>query len=62
MNPGQTVYFKTRDGARFGTFVDAGYKWAQVKVAGSVKRVAIADVMPWPPVRVEVETKNVKRK
>ena len=63
MEAGQTVYYKDAKGARFGTFVDAGWKWANVRVAGSVKKVLIADVMPWPPARQEVtNTKNIKRK
>jgi hypothetical protein len=63
MEAGQTVYYKTGEGARFGYFIEAGYKWARVRVAGSVKRVPLADVMPWPPVQQDTtNTKNVKRK
>lgn len=61
MTPGDTVYYRTERGCRFGRLVRAGYKWADVEVCGKTKHVPLADVKPWPPERVESAPVKVKR-
>jgi len=53
MTAGGTVYFHTKTGAHFGRLIATGPKWARVMVAGTPKRVPLADVHQWPPPPVE---------
>lgn len=61
MNTGDVVRFHEPRGWRFGTLVGTGYKWAQVRVAGSVQKVRIEDLMAWPPERISAPAQRVKR-
>jgi hypothetical protein len=62
MTKGDVVYFRGKHGCRFGYFVEAGYKWARVKLPEGVKRVPVADVKPWPPAKPEGEPVLARRK
>lgn len=62
MTKGDVVYFRGKHGCRFGYFVEAGYKWAKVKLPEGVKRVPVADVKPWPPANPEAAPAPVRRK
>lgn len=61
MSAGEVVMYRDRDGAHFGYLRRRGYKWAQVEVAGAVKRVPLESVRQWPPVREERAVTNVRR-
>lgn len=62
MTKGDVVYFRGKHGCRFGYFVEAGYKWAKVKLPEGVKRVPVADVKPWPPAKSEAAPALARRK
>ncbi len=52
MNPGDTVRWWTKDGGwRFGRLATAGHKHARIDMGGTVKRVPISELRPWPPER-----------
>ena len=61
MNPGDTVYYRDKTGAHFGHLVQTGYKWARVQHGQNVRRVPVDDVKPWPPPRVEMPKRKVRR-
>jgi hypothetical protein len=61
MNTGDVVYYRDKTGAHFGHLVEPRYKWARVRHGDSTRRVPVADVKPWPPVREAVTTRPVKR-
>lgn len=61
MNAGDVVRFHEARGWRFGVLLAEGRKWAQVRVAGSVQKVRLEDVMAWPPERSSAPAKQVRR-
>jgi hypothetical protein len=61
MSPGDTVYYRDKAGAHFGHLVQTGYKWARVQHGQNVRRVPVDDVKPWPPPRVELPKRRVRR-
>lgn len=62
MTAGQTVRYYTKNGGwRFGTLIDTGYKWARVMIEGREKKIAIDDIKPWPPEKIDAPAKPVKR-
>jgi hypothetical protein len=59
MTPGDTVRWWTKDGGwRFGHLASIGRTVARVQVGGAVRRVPLADLSPWPPVRQDDDEKN----
>jgi len=58
---GDTVCFVDNQRFHFGTLVGSGYKWAQVRVAGTVKKVLLEDIKAWPPERITAPAKHVRR-
>ena len=61
MNVGDVVYYRDENGAHFGRLRSLGRKWAVIEGGWKRRRVPVADVKPWPPVREAVTTRPVKR-
>jgi len=61
VNPGDTVYYRDKTGAHFGHLKEVGRKWARVQHGERVKRVPADTVKPWPPARVEMLKRKVRR-
>lgn len=56
MTPGDTVrWWDKAGGWRFGHLTSTGRIHARVQVGGSVKRVPLADLRPWPPERAAAD-------
>jgi hypothetical protein len=62
MNPGDTVRWWTKDGGwRFGRLATAGHKHARIDMGGTVKRVPISELRPWPPTYDNLDTTPPRR-
>lgn len=62
MNPGDTVRWWTQEGGwRFGRLVSTVGARARVERGGTIRRVPISELKPWPPEPATVDTTPPRR-
>lgn len=62
LEPGDTVRWWTKDGGwRFGRIATAGRSEARIDMGGSIRKVPLSELRPWPPTHDEKNTTPHKR-